>query len=132
MTPSDAPSVLIIEDHADTAATLADYFRVGCGFRVATARDGLTGLRLAVADPPDAVVCDIGLPRRNGLLVAEELADTLPAKPLLIAVTGYADQVSADLARDVGFDHLLPKPADPAALRALIANHPRPDLTLQA
>jgi two-component system cell cycle response regulator DivK len=93
---------------------------------VATARDGLAGLRMAVADPPDPVVCDLGRPRRNGLLVAEELADTLPAKPLPIAVTGYADQVPAELARDAGFDHLLAKPADPAALGDLIRAHAGP------
>jgi len=126
MTTPPAKSVLIIEDNPDAADSLADYFRRGCGFRVATVRDGLTGLRLAVADPPDAVVCDLGLPRRNGLLVAEELADTLPHKPLLVAVTGYADQVPPALARDAGFDHLLAKPADPAALAALIAAHRRP------
>jgi two-component system, sensor histidine kinase len=121
-----AQSVLIIEDHADAAESLADFLRLGYGYRVATAPDGLTGLRMALADPPDAVVCDLGLPRRNGLLVAEELADTLPVKPLLIAVTGYADQVPAGLARDAGFDHLLAKPADPAAVGALIARHARP------
>jgi DNA-binding response OmpR family regulator len=116
-------SVLIIEDNADAAASLADFLRLGCGFKVATARDGLTGLRMAVADPPDAVVCDLGLPRRNGLLVAEELADTLPTKPLLIALTGYADQVPEELARDAGFDHYLVKPADPFAVAALIESH---------
>ena len=131
-TPERPVSVLVIEDVADTADTLADFLRMACGYRVSVAYDGETGVKAARTDPPDAVVCDIGLPRRNGLLVAEELADTLPSKPLLIAVTGYADQVSADLARDAGFDHLVPKPADPAALRDLIANHPRPDLTLQA
>jgi len=113
--------VLIIEDHRDTAESLADFLRLEYGYRVTTAADGLTGLRMAVADPPDAVVCDIGLPRRNGLLVAEELAATLPVKPLLIAITGYADQVPADLARDAGFDHLLAKPADPETVGALIA-----------
>ena len=62
----------------------------------------------------------------SGLLVAEELVDTLPAKPLLIAVTGYADQVPAELAREAEFDHLLAKPADPAALGDLIRAHPGP------
>jgi DNA-binding response OmpR family regulator len=126
-----APLVLIIEDNADTADSLAAFLRLGCGFQVATARDGLAGLRMAVADPPDAVVCDLGLPRRNGLLVAEELADTLPTRPLLIAVTGYADQVPEELARDAGFDHLLAKPADPAALGGLIRAHTGPGPALK-
>lgn len=116
-------SVLIIEDDPDTADSLARFLRIGCGYTVATASDGLTGIRMAVADQPDVVVCDIGLPKRNGLFVAEELAMFVP-RPLLIAVTGYEAQVSQGLAEAVGFDHYLLKPADPFRIQALIEAHP--------
>jgi len=116
-------SVLIIEDDADTADSLARFLRLGCGYTVATAPDGLKGIQMAVADLPDVVVCDIGLPKKNGLLVAEELALSLPRRPLLIAVTGYGEQVSADLAQAAGFDHFLVKPADPFRIEALIEAH---------
>jgi DNA-binding response OmpR family regulator len=116
-------SVLIIEDDADTADSLARFLRLGCGYTVATAPDGLKGIQMAVADLPDVVVCDIGLPKKNGLLVAEELALSLPRRPLLIAVTGYGEQVSADLAQAAGFDHFLVKPADPFQIEALIEDH---------
>jgi CheY-like chemotaxis protein len=112
-------SVLIIEDDIDTADSLARFLRFGCGYFVATARDGLNGVRIAVENQPDVVVCDIGLPKKNGLLVAEELAEFLP-RPLLIAVTGFGDQVSQGLAEAVGFDHFLLKPADPFRIKALI------------
>jgi DNA-binding response OmpR family regulator len=78
---------------------------------------------MAVADPPDAVVCDIGLPKKNGLLVAEEIAESLPRRPLLIAVTGYVWQVTKDLVDAAGFDHYLVKPADPFRIEALILAH---------
>jgi DNA-binding response OmpR family regulator len=116
-------SVLIIEDDADTADSLAHFLRLGCGYTVGMARDGLTGIRMAVAGQPDVVVCDIGLPKRNGLLVAEELAESLPHRPLLIAVTGYGEQVSQGLAEAAGFDHYLVKPADPFRIVALIEAH---------
>jgi CheY-like chemotaxis protein len=112
-------SVLIIEDDVDTADSLARFLQFGCGYFVATARDGLSGVRIAVDNRPDVVVCDIGLPKKNGLLVAEELAEFLP-RPLLIAVTGFGDQVSQGLAEAVGFDHFLLKPADPFQIKALI------------
>ena len=67
---------------------------------------------MALADPPDAVVCDIGLPRLNGLQVAAELGRLRP-KPLLIAVTAYGGVYTEELARAAGFDHYLLKPADP-------------------
>jgi DNA-binding response OmpR family regulator len=116
-------SVLIIEDNADTADTLARFLRLGCGYQVATASDGLRGVRAAMADPPDVIVCDLGLPKKNGILVAEELLETLPDRPLLIAVTGYGDPTTRGLAADAGFNHFLLKPADPFAIESLIEAH---------
>ena len=124
--PSDRiVSVLIVEDDFDTADSLARFLRLGCGYTVATAPDGRMGVRMAVEGQPDVVVCDIGLPKLNGLLVAEELTMSLLHRPLLIAVTGYAGQVSEGLAQDAGFDHFLLKPADPFRIEALIEDHLR-------
>src|SRR5688572_20469861 len=83
-------NVLVIEDNMDGADSLARFLRVGAGFDVRVAYDGLTGFRLAVAHPPEVVVCDIAMPRLDGYGVARELAAALPAKPLLIAVTAFA------------------------------------------
>lgn len=116
-------SVLIIEDNADVADSLARFLRIGCGYEVATAADGIRGMRAALADPPDVVVCDIGLPKKNGILVGEELIESLPHRPLLIAITGYGDTTTRALAEEAGFDHFLVKPADPFAIEALIEDH---------
>jgi DNA-binding response OmpR family regulator len=115
--------VLIVEDNQDTADSMARFLRVGCGFEVRTALDGEKGLKLALADPPDAIVCDIGLPRLNGLQVARELTETLPRKPLLIAVTAYGGTYPEDMAREAGFDHYMVKPADPFEIEGLIQGH---------
>jgi DNA-binding response OmpR family regulator len=116
-------SVLIIEDNADVADSLARFLRIGCGYEVSTAPDGLKGVRAALAHPPDVVVCDIGLPKKNGILVGEELLESLSDRPLLIAITGYGDAPTRALAEEVGFDHFLVKPADPFAIEALIEAH---------
>jgi CheY-like chemotaxis protein len=126
MTPSPPPrpvSVLLVEDHRDIAFSLACFFRLGAGYDVRVATDGAEGVRFALESPPDVVVCDIGLPKQNGLLVAEELAQRLPRRPLFIAVTGYGDPVTRECARAAGFDHFLVKPADPFALQDLIEAH---------
>src|SRR5215213_7757888 len=123
--PAQTASVLIVEDDPDTASSLACFLRLGGGPRVATARDGPRGLAAALADPPDVVVLDLGLPRRNGLLVGEELLARLPNRPLLIAVTGYADPAARAVAAEAGFDHYLVKPADPFHIDALIQAHLR-------
>jgi len=121
--PSDAPartlSVLVVEDQPDVAATLALFLEVCCNYRVTIAADGAAGVAAAQADPPDAVVCDIGLPKKDGFQVAREVA-AMPRRPLLIAVTGYGDDVSRDKGRAAGFDHYLLKPADPRAIEAIL------------
>lgn len=113
-------SVLVIEDNPDVAESLARFLRVAFGHRVEVATDGLRGVRKALAVRPDVVVCDIGLPKQNGLLVAEEIVLSLPRKPLLIALTGHGDRATRELAADIGFDHFLTKPADPFRIEDLI------------
>ena len=121
--PVRTASVLIIEDNLDTAESLARFLRLGCGFRVSIATDGIKGLNAARADRPDVVICDLGLPKRNGLLVGEQILDSVDPRPLLIAVTGYGDPATRDLAARAGFDHYLIKPADPFEIESLIETH---------
>jgi DNA-binding response OmpR family regulator len=122
-----ALSVLVVEDNVDTAESLARFLRLGCGYDVSVALDGVKGIRAALDQNPDVIVCDIGLPKRNGLLVAEELLERLPQRPLMIAVTGYGNQVTRDHAMAAGFDHFLTKPADPFEIEALIEAHTHRD-----
>jgi DNA-binding response OmpR family regulator len=119
--------ILIIEDNLDTAEGLARFLRIGCGYAVVTATDGLKGLEAARNDPPDVVICDLGLPKRNGILVGEEIASAQTPRPLLLAVTGYGDVATRELARGAGFDHFLVKPADPFEIEALIQAHFAPE-----
>jgi DNA-binding response OmpR family regulator len=123
--PSRRVSVLVIEDVRDTADTLAEFLRTACEYEVAVAYDGETGLKRAVADRPDAVVCDIGLPRLDGFKVAQQITDLVSPKPLLIAVTAYGGTFRREQAMQV-FDHYLTKPTDPRAVAALIESHRRP------
>ena len=113
--------VLIIEDNHDGADSLALVLRQ-FGHAVRVAYTGPAGLRAALDDPPDVILCDINLPGQSGLSVARRLADGLPVKPLLVAITAVGDEL-ADRARDSGFDHFFRKPVDPAELGELLAEH---------
>jgi len=117
-----AVTVLVIEDVQDTAETLAEFLRAGYGFEVRVANDGETGLKWAQADPPDAVVCDIGLPGLDGLQVARQIRDTVSPCPLLIAVTAYGGTYTRAAAQGP-FDHYLVKPADPYELEGLLREY---------
>ena len=114
-------SVLVIDDNMDTADSLARFLRVALGYDVRVAYDGPAGVRMAGEFGPDAVVCDIAMPKLSGLGVAAALSQMDP-KPLLIAVTAFAAEFPEAAARAAGFDFYLAKPADPFVIDALIQN----------
>jgi DNA-binding response OmpR family regulator len=113
-------SVLLVEDQPDVAESLRVYLELACGYKVSIAADGQAGIDAAVRDRPDAIICDIGLPKRDGFEVATEVGRALPRRPLLIAVSGYAEPEYIERARRVGYDDYFVKPADPAALANLL------------
>ena len=94
-------------------------------------RYGEAGLKAALADRPDAVVCDLAMPRLNGLQVAEGLSRLEP-RPLLIAVTAFAGAYPEDMALLAGFQHYFQKPADPFAIEAAIRDHVGPTTDARA
>jgi CheY-like chemotaxis protein len=116
-------SVLIVEDQPDVAESLKLFLELCCGYDVAVATDGEAGVRTALALRPAAVVCDIGLPKKDGFQVAEEIATALPRTPLLIAVTGYGTKEVEDRARRAGFGHFIVKPADPFEVERLLREY---------
>jgi DNA-binding response OmpR family regulator len=119
--PNTEFGVLIVEDNRDIATSLALYLRVATGFRVEVAYDGQAGLEAAVRQRPDAVVCDITMPKLDGIALAHELRRLLPNKPLLLAVTG--DAALADRLFQAGYDNYYVKPANPIEIETVIRLH---------
>lgn len=106
--------LLVVDDNRDAADSLALLLGLW-GHEARVAYDGPAAIRAARAEPPDAVLLDLGLPGRSGYHLAEDLR---PAA--LIAVTGYGDAVHREHAAAVGFDHFFVKPVDLEALRGLL------------
>jgi DNA-binding response OmpR family regulator len=117
--PDRPVKVLVIDDAPDTAETLAEFLLQAYGYDARVAHDGTAGLESAKADPPAAVVCDLGLPGLNGLEVARRIRDSVSPCPLLIAVTGYGDTFPEEAAVDA-FDFYAVKPANPFVIAALV------------
>lgn len=110
-------SVLIVEDHPDGADSLAAVLTLS-GLRAAVARSVREGEAVAALDPPDVVLADLGLPDGDGASLPGRLAPVLARRPAFVALTGSHGQEARCLA--AGFDRVLLKPADPAALAALL------------
>src|SRR4051812_38398249 len=102
------PSVLVVDDVADAAETLALLLSLH-GFAARTAPHGPAALALIASDPPDAVLCDIrmpGMPGMDGWEFAPKARDLAAGRPLvLVAVSGLDREDDCRRSRDAGFDH---------------------------
>ena len=107
VTPSDAKTVLLVEDEATLASTLSYNLRKN-GFNVLSAADGVAGLREARRARPDVVVLDLMLPKMDGLEVCRRLrADS--EVPILI-LTAKSEEFDKVVGLEVGADDYLTKP----------------------
>ncbi len=118
--------VLVVDDYVEAAETLRDVLLL-YGHSVAVAHSAAEGLRLARAQRPDFVVCELRLPHAAGW----RLPSALRALPRLGATRVIALTVCArpeDVARalDAGFDGFLAKPADPKQLLGLMGERLMP------
>jgi len=92
--------------------------------------DGRAGLGLAQRQWPDAIVCDVRLPRLDGLDAGRRLkADPMTAGIPVLLLTARAEVADEVEGLETGADDYLTKPFEPAVLRArvaaLIANRQR-------
>lgn len=63
------------------------------------------------------------MPGMDGYSLAKRICGLRPAKPLLIAVTGYGQDRDRERSRKEGFDHHFVKPADIAELATVLHQH---------
>jgi two-component system CheB/CheR fusion protein len=115
--------LVVVEDRPEILAPFRDLLSE-CGFEVSTARDGLHGLEMILAQPPDAALLDIGLPGIDGYEIARRLrADPTTASLPLIAITGYGREEDVTKAREAGFNAHLVKPINVDDLILLLARY---------
>jgi len=112
------PTILIVDDYVD-ALDAWELFLQAEGFAVLKATTGEDALSYTERATPDLIVLDVELPGLSGVEVARTLraAERTRLVPL-IATTGHSHV--GDVMRDAGFDAVLTKPCDPAALIAEI------------
>jgi DNA-binding response OmpR family regulator len=116
--------ILLIEDEA----RMLELLRKGLhesGCAVMTAGDGETGLEIAMSYEFDAIVLDVGLPRRDGFEVARALRSCNRATPILMLTARDAED---DIIRglDLGADDYMTKPFSFAELVARLQSITRP------
>jgi signal transduction histidine kinase/CheY-like chemotaxis protein len=112
--------ILLVEDHADTAAAMAELLEL-LGHQVVVAHDVASGLSAATqaleGTGLDLVISDLGLPDGSGL----DLMRTLSGREVRgIALSGYGAEKDVRASHEAGFSLHLTKPVDLERLRTAL------------
>jgi signal transduction histidine kinase len=109
-------NILIADDNQDALESLALMLRLE-GHEVVCASDGEEALALADQRRPEIVVLDVGMPKLDGCEVARRIrAEAWGRGAVLVALTGWGQDIDRRRSREAGFDMHLVKPIDPATL----------------
>src|SRR5687767_10881553 len=112
--------ILLVDDYPDALEIWGLYLR-SLGYDIETADDGLKAVEQAHRYHPDIIVLDLELPGITGFEAAVRLRQSPQTRAIpLIAATGYSHVKQLDQARESGFDSIVVKPCEPAALVAEI------------
>lgn len=112
--------ILVVDDEKLVGETLVDILR-GEGFEAVAVYDGASAVEFATKRKPDVVICDVMMPKLNGIEAAKQINKIAPETRVLL-FSGQA--ATADLlegANKQGFYfEVLAKPVKPELLLAII------------
>jgi CheY-like chemotaxis protein len=115
--------ILLVEDDEDTREGLA-FWLESQGARVTAVSTAEEAVHAFVAEPPEVVLSDIGLPGADGFALMQRLRHLGLARGLQVpaaAVTAYTSAEDRQEALRSGFRELIPKPVDVLRLVALLS-----------
>ena len=107
--------VLIIEDN-ETNLYMMRFILSQLGCDVLEARDGESGVKLAINECPDLILMDIQLPVLDGYSATRQLRENDATRTIpIIAVTSFAMAGDREKALEAGCTAYVEKPIDPEA-----------------
>jgi two-component system, cell cycle response regulator DivK len=112
--------LLIVEDSDLNRDLLVQIFEDT--YDIVVAADGPTAVEVAVAEQPDLILMDIGLPLFNGLEAVRAIRATGARTPI-IAVSSRVMPGDREEAIDAGCDDFVAKPIDDELLVELVSRH---------
>lgn len=115
-----APKILIIDDEEAIRGTLADILEYE-DYKVTTAVDGEDGLKKIKATDYDVVLCDVKMPKKDGLEVLDEALKYNPELQFIM-ISGHANIETAVDATKKGAYDFIQKPPDLNRLLVSVRN----------
>src|SRR5581483_695974 len=114
-------TVLVVDDDPVIQKLLQVNFEME-GYIVITAGDGVEGLERARADRPDIIICDIMMPRMDGLEVTRTLKGDPDTAPIpIVLLSAKAQQADVNAGEATGANAYVTKPFDPLDLLERVA-----------
>ena len=110
-------TALVVEDDKSVSQLIRLYLSQA-GFRVLTAEDGPTGLKMAPEDTPDIVLLDLNLPLMDGIEVCKNVRKE--SEVPIIMVTARVEEDDRLVGLDIGADDYVLKPFSPRELVARV------------
>ncbi|SET44184.1 two-component system, response regulator YesN [Lacrimispora sphenoides] len=110
--------LLIVDDEELTRTGLIDsidWESLGV-FQLFQAEDGISGLRIAKDVKPEIVLCDVRMPRMDGIEMVERLEKLLPHSAFIF-MSGYSDKEYLKAAIRLKAINYVEKPLDPAEVK---------------
>jgi DNA-binding NtrC family response regulator len=115
--------VLIVEDEMHARTGLTEL--VGSwGYRAECAADGAEGLEMVTRWSPAIVVTDLKMPRMDGMELLSRISE-MPERIRVVMLTAQGSIESAVEAMRMGAYDYLPKPVEPARLKAILQSASR-------
>ncbi len=113
--------ILIVDDEESIRRSL-EYFVKQSGHECMTAVNGEEGLTAALTHKPQVIISDIVMPVCDGLRFLEHLREQKPDEytPVIIMISGYADDHEIQKAYDYGARWTLRKPIRFSVLKKLL------------
>jgi CheY-like chemotaxis protein len=114
--------ILLVDDEDDIREVAALSLEAVGGWRVSSASDGASGVDMARADAPDAILLDVMMPGLDGpATVARLREDPLTRDIPVILLTAKAQTSDRRRFAELGVAGTLTKPFDPMTLTDQIA-----------
>ena len=113
------PKILVVDDEAKMRRVLQMLFEEE-GYSVLQAENGKQALLQLSESQPDLVICDMRMPRMNGIELLRRIRDNSLELPVII-MTAYGEVKTAVEAMSLGAENYVTKPLDMEELRILVS-----------
>lgn len=115
--------VMIVDDEKNTRESIKKHIlwdKLGVD-EVRTAKNGLDALELANSFPPDIILCDVRMPRMDGIELATNIRQKFPACKIIF-LSGFADKEYLKSAIHLKALEYIEKPLDIEEINIAIKN----------